>query len=127
MKKINSFRKLMNENPLFLIWGVLNVLSGRKFFDNNRLTHNDTNNSNHIQQTEVKSTSPRKGLFNLFSRKKHIQHVDSKPKTIIEETMQIDEDEVDEDVYYIKLYRQRNAKQAENVIPAVSILQSAGY
>ncbi|KAG2385946.1 hypothetical protein C9374_003095 [Naegleria lovaniensis] len=117
-KKINSFRKLMSENPLFLVWGVLNVLSGRKFFDNlnnNRLSYNDTNND--VRQTELKSTGPRKRLFSLFSRNKQIQHVDAKPKTMIEETLQIDEDEIDEDIYYIKLYRQKNAKQAENTIP----------
>src|SRR3989338_6390691 len=30
-RKINSFRKLLRENPLFLLWGVLNVMTGKPF------------------------------------------------------------------------------------------------
>ena len=83
-RKINSFRKLMKENPLFLVWGMLNLLTGKPFF-NDRKSIQDNN-----IQPEKK-----------------------------EEELIVDENEIDEDIYYIKLHQQRNRK--DTALPLVSL------
>ena len=72
----------MRENPLFLVWGMLNVLSGKPFFNDRKSIQN-----------------------NIQPEKK-------------EEELKIDENEIDEDIYYVKLHQQRH--KTDNALPLVS-------
>jgi len=137
-RKIISLRKMLNENPLFLLWGILNMVQGKSFlegqFPNRKPSLSAPTTSrrravpNKVQPQKTTFTiSPLSLVHSLFKKRTATEEkpiVKEKTSARIEDFIPIDENEIDEDVYYIKLHHQKNMdKVTSATLPIVRIVK----
>ncbi|KAL9656239.1 hypothetical protein ABK040_007854 [Willaertia magna] len=130
-KKVRDIDRFIKENPLFLVWGILNILRGKSFTDGlKRITQEETMFGPKYRHEFSKtlhlpfSTEPLNSIRNVFFKRKQIEEVkDNKAIPVETNFEEIDDSTlIDEDIYYLK--RNYPIVQSDDISESIQNIQS---